>query len=347
MKTIIGLMLLLTSSIAFASNADPDFADLYEKHSKSVVTVYTASISKSGKKARQSKGLGSGVLIEEDQILTAAHVVDGADFIEVLFPDDVRIKADVVTSLQASDIALLKLRRPHPEPMVAVLADSDQTRIGSKVFIIGSPFGITQTLSIGHLSGRIDRGLLVDGTPIEFLQTDTAINTGNSGGPMFNSQGEVIGIVSFILTKSGGFDGIGFATSSNTAKEALLTSSGVLAGFEGIILNERIASALNFPGPGLLVQRVVADSIIGQAGLEAGSIPAKIDNRSILLGGDLILEINGLVCHTPHDFQLVRTSTPALDDGNAYSITVFRDGEIIDLIAGAQPPEGSILTFEH
>ena len=192
----------------------------------------------------------------------------------------------------------------------------------------------------------MDRGLLVDGTPIEFLQTDTAINTGNSGGPMFNSKGEVIGIVSFILTKSGGFDGIGFATSSNTAREALLTSSGVLAGFEGIMLDERTASALNFPGPGLLVQRVVSDSIIGEAGLEAGSIPAQIGNQSLLLGGDLILEINGLICATPHDFQLVRTSTLALDGANSYSITVFRDGEVIDLIAGTEP-EGTIMTLSH
>jgi len=161
---------------------------------------------------KKSSGIGSGVLIEENQILTAAHVVDGAQFIEVHFNDGVRIRAEVVASLKSSDIALLKLKRGHPDPTIAVLADSDKARVGSKVFIIGSPFGISQTLSVGHLSGRMDRGLLADGTPVEFLQTDTAINTGNSGGPMYNTDGEVIGIVSFILSKSGGFDGIGFAT---------------------------------------------------------------------------------------------------------------------------------------
>ncbi len=335
MKNVIGFFLILVSSIATAAASTADFADLYEQHSKSVVTVYTTTVSTQGGIPRPSRGLGSGVLIEEDQILTAAHVVDGAHAIEVLFSDGERIRADVVTSLQASDIALLKLRATPATPHVATLANSDQTRIGSQVFIIGSPFGISQTLSIGHLSGRMDRGLLVDGTPIEFLQTDTAINTGNSGGPMFNTAGEVIGIVSFILTKSGGFDGIGFATSINTAKEALLTSSGVLAGFEGIMLDEHMANTLNFPGPGLLVQRVVADTTIGRAGLRAGSIPAQIGEQSMLLGGDLILEINGLICATPHDFQKVKASTIKLEDDTPYAISVFRNGEIVNLIADA------------
>jgi len=346
MRLVIGFILVLASSLVSASTNEADFADLYEKHSKSVVTVYTASIVTKGGAKRQSKGVGSGVLIEENQILTAAHVVDGAHLIEVEFTDGERIKADVVSSLQASDVALLKLRKSHPEPTIAVLADSDETRIGSKVFIIGSPFGITQTLSVGHLSGRMDRGVLVGGTPIEFLQTDTAINTGNSGGPMFNTDGEVIGIVSFILTKSGGFDGIGFATSSNTAQEALLNSSGVLAGFEGIMLDEATASALNFPAPGMLVQRVVSDSVIGKAGLTAGDIQAEINGQKLLLGGDLILEINGLVCRTPHDFQLVKASTLALQEEDSYAITVFRDGEVVDLIAGA-PISGGIIGNLH
>lgn len=345
MRSVIGTILLLVSSITNAANYDANFADLYEIHSKSVVTVYTASVSIQGKAAKTSNGVGSGVLIKEDQILTAAHVVADASAIEVLFPDGERIRADVVSSLEASDVALLRLHRSHPNPQVAILADSDKTRIGSEVFIIGSPFGISQTLSVGHLSGRMNRGLLAGGTPIEFLQTDTAINTGNSGGPMFNAEGDVIGIVSFILTKSGGFDGIGFATSSNTAKEALLTSSGVLAGFEGIMLDKQTATALNFPRPGMLVQRVVADSIIDRAGLKAGAIQAEIGGQSMLLGGDLILEINGLVCITPHDFQLVKASTLTLQEDESYAITVFRNGEVVDLIASA--PTGGLFTDLH
>lgn len=331
MRLLISLIFILTSSIVHSASHSGDFADLYEKHSKSVVTVYTTTISTKNGSPKASQGVGSGVLIEEDQILTAAHVVDGAHTIHVLFNDGERIRANVVTSLAASDIALLKLQHSHPAPTVAVLADSDKSRIGSKVFIIGSPFGISQTLSVGHLSGRMDRGLLVGGTPIEFLQTDTAINTGNSGGPMFNTNGEVIGIVSFILSKSGGFDGVGFATSSNTARQALLSSSGVLAGFEGIMLDERTASLLNLPGPGLLVQRVVKDSVVGRAGLQAGQVKSEIGGRSMLLGGDYILEINGLVCHTPHDFEMIKASTISLDDNEPYAIKVFRKGEVTEL----------------
>ncbi len=329
---------LLFSSVCHASNT-ADFAALYEKHSTAVVTVFTATVPSGQDAANASLGIGSGVLIEKDQILTAAHVVDGAQAIEVLFTDGKRIKADVISSLKASDVALIKLRQSHPNPQVAVLADSNDTPIGSEVFIIGAPFGISQTLSVGHLSGRINKGLMVGGIPIEFLQTDTAINTGNSGGPMFNTRGEVIGIVSFILTKSGGFDGIGFATSSNTARRALLNSSGVLAGFEGIMLDDNVARALNYPHAGLLVQRVNADSMVAKAGLNAGTVPAEIAGQSLLLGGDLILEINGLVCKTPHDFSLIRASTLELQDDQPYSITVFRQGEVMDLITGP-PPRG-------
>ena len=336
MKTFIFSILFFVASIAHAIE---DFADLYESNYPSVVTVYTESLQISKGQPRSGRGIGSGVLIENNQILTAAHVVDDAKRIVVQFTDGTRIRADIVSSVQASDVALLQLRKSPPNPVVATLADSDEARIGSRVFIIGAPFGISQTLSVGHLSGRMNRGLMAAGTPIEFLQTDTAINTGNSGGPMFNDAGEVIGIVSFILSKSGGFDGIGFATAINTTKKALLNSSGVLAGFEGVILNEKIAKALNYPQPGLLVQRVVANSVAEMAGLQSGSVRAEVEGQAMLLGGDLILEINGLICATPHDFDLVRESTIKLQENETYAIKVYRNGEIVQLIAG-QPADG-------
>lgn len=329
---LLGFWILSTSVLA---KEVIDFADLYENHSNSVVTVHTAGVSLENGSPRKARGVGSGVLIEKDQILTAAHVVENSQFVEVTFKDGERISAEIIASVEASDVALLKLERSPRDPHIAILADSDKTRIGSQVFIIGSPFGISQTLSVGHLSGRLNRGLMAGGTPIEFMQTDSAINTGNSGGPMFNTDGEVIGIVSFILSKGGGFDGIGFATSSNTTTKALLGSSGILAGFEGILLTDDVAKTLNFPGAGLLVQRVVDESVVGRAGLVAGTIPANIAGQSMLLGGDLILDINGIVCRTPHDFELVRASTLQLQEEETYAITIFRNGETVELIAGA------------
>ena len=154
---------------------------------------------------------------------------------------------------------------------------------------------------------------------------------------MFNVHGEVIGIVSFILSKSGGFDGIGFATSSNTAREALLHSSGLLAGFEGIVLDETLTRLLNLPEPGLLLQRVVKGSIAEKAGLRAGTIPAKIGNQTLMLGGDVIVAIDGLICANPHDFEALRNKT-ALDDQNTYSLRILRDGQEMELIAGAEMP---------
>jgi len=346
-KYVVVTFLVVAGSFLATGNlfaaVTPDFAELYKKSSGSVATVKTLSIGPNG---QTQQGIGSAILVAEDELLTAAHVVDGVSKMKVLFKDGVEIEATVVASIQSSDIALIRLVEPNTTAPIATLADSDETPVGSPVYVIGAPFGIAQTLSIGHLSGRLNRGEMAGGAPIEFLQTDTAINTGNSGGPMFNIDGEVIGVVSFIMTKSGGFDGIGFATSSNTAQEALLNSSGILAGFEGVMLTDEMASVLNIPQAGLLVQRVSAGTVAGKAGLKAGTIPATINGQSLLLGGDVILEINGLICERPHDFQLVQESTVALEEGDTYAIKVFRNGETVDLIAGAPLKQGP-LTAGH
>jgi serine protease Do len=323
--------LLLFSEFSVSAST-PDYATLYATHSASVVTVHTLSMAKNG--GQPTSGLGSGFLVDRERILTAAHVVGAADLIRIQFHDGAQIPAVVLSSIESSDVALLKLVRAHPAPVVATLGDSDKARIGEPVFIIGSPFGLSQTLSIGHLSGRMERGLVAGGTPIVFLQTDTAINSGNSGGPMFNASGEVIGIVSFILSKGGGFDGIGFATSSNTAEEALLNSSALLAGFEGVFLDESLASLLNVPQTGILVQRVVNDSIAQKAGLRAGTVPSQIGGQNLRLGGDVILEINGLVCRSPHDFQALSEVSPTLNTDNTYSLLIFREGKTMELVAG-------------
>ncbi len=307
-----------------------DFSELYEALSPSVVTIHT-QVFDSQSRTFQS-GLGSGVVIESDRIITAAHVVHTASQITVKFKNGYTTNAEIVSSITASDVALLKLVNPPEGIVIAPTMDSSLVRIGEPVFVIGAPFGIEQTLSVGHLSGRMNRGLLAGGEPIDFLQTDTAINQGNSGGPMFNRDGKVIGIVSFILSKSGGFNGIGFAVSINGAKKSLMQASEFWAGFDGFLLTPEIAAAINVPqSSGLLVQHVVSGSQAQKAGLRGGQITASMAGTSIKLGGDVVLAIHGVACDEPHDFAAIRDQINALPEDEGFEVSVLRGGKVIAL----------------
>ena len=218
-------------------------------------------------------GIGSGVLISDDgRVLTAAHVVQSADLIVVVFPDTNPIPARVTNSAVYADVALLQLERVPPGAIAAKLGDSDPVEVGDEILVVGSPYGLGPTLSIGHISGRYRPGNKVIGTSsIEFLQTDAVINGGNSGGPMFNLSGEVVGIVSQILTRSGGFEGIGFAATSKMARQLLFDQKMFWSGLEGIVIERDLARALNLPQrAGFLVQRVAQ----GSPASRGGSAPA-------------------------------------------------------------------------
>ena len=173
---------------------------------------------------------------------------------------------------------------------------------------------------------------MAGGEPVTFLQTDTAINQGNSGGPMFNRDGKVIGIVSFILSKSGGFNGIGFAVSINGAKKSLMQASDFWAGFDGVLLSPALAAAINVPqATGMLVQHVVTGSPAQKAGLRGGQVPATIGGASISLGGDVVLAIAGIVCDEPHSFAAIKEQVASLPEGHGFTLSVLRAGEIVDL----------------
>jgi S1-C subfamily serine protease len=312
-----------------------DFSDLYEALSPSVVTIHTRVFDAQNRSYQN--GLGSGVVIEKDKIITAAHVVHTASHIKVKFKDGYTSDAEIVSSITASDVAMLKLVDPPDDIVVAQSMDSSTVRIGEPVFVIGAPFGIEQTLSVGHLSGRINRGLMAGGEPIDFLQTDTAINQGNSGGPMFSRDGKVIGIVSFILSKSGGFNGIGFAVSINGARKSLMQASEFWAGFDGLLLTPQIASALNVPqASGLLVQHVVNGSIAQKAGLRGGQITATMAGSEIKLGGDVVLSIHGVACDEPHDFESIKAQIDSLPENEGFEVSVLRSGKVIALTVEAQ-----------
>jgi S1-C subfamily serine protease len=282
-----------------------------------------------------ANGLGSGVLISSDgKILTAAHLVEAADAMLVEFSDGELIPARVLGAVRNADVALLQLAHPPAKVTVAPLGDSDKMDVGDEVFLVGAPYGLSYTLTAGHISGRhaADNRISETGSR-EFLQTDAAINQGNSGGPMFNMNGEVIGIVTNIVSQSGGSEGLGFATTSKMARQLLLDQKPFWSGIEGLLLTGDLARALNVPQPaGLLVERVADGSLAARAGMVAGSMRANIAGEDLLLGGDIILEVNGLRYEdSSENYSRLYARLTKLKVGDIVVIKVFRQGQVVTL----------------
>ena len=287
----------------YLSGEEAQAAGLYRNVLPTVVTIATSARVLTKEGLQQRSAIGSGVLVSpECHVLTAAHVVEGADHIVVKTHDGKLRPAELLFSESAADIALIKLQTPAPELPHAKLGDSDTLAVGQVVYAIGSPYGLENSLSVGHINGFREFDRLYDGTiRAEFIQTDAAINSGNSGGPVFNSRGEVIGIASRILTVSGGFEGLGFVVAINTAKQLMAFEDRPWIGIEGIFLDrEQLAGLFNLDlDGGLLILRVVRDSPADKAGLRGGSIPALVLGQDILLGGDLLLEFGTQeTCHS-------------------------------------------------
>ncbi len=310
-----------------------DYSELYEKLYPSVVTILTAETTFTDGEAAQGGGLGTGVLVDaKGLVMTAAHVVASAEAIVVKAHDGKLYEAEVISSVSAADVALIKLKEVPKNIPVAKLGDSDAVKIGSQVLVIGAPFGLEYSLSIGHVSGKQKRGAIIAGEMMEFLQTDASINTGNSGGPIYNSKGEVIGIVSSILTKSGGFEGVGFAASINPTKKILLESSPFWTGFEGLFLEEHMARIFNVPAKGgVLVQRVVSGSVADLAGLRGGWLKANIQGNEVWVGGDVVMSVEHTACDTPHNFETARAHVCGKPLGDIVHLTVLRAGKKIEL----------------
>jgi len=250
------------------------------------------------------ESLGSGFIVDaKGYIITNNHVVDKADKIYVKLasdPDnqDFGRPARVIGVDKATDLAVIKIETSTPLPTVK-LGNSDTTSVGDWVEAIGSPFTLSQTVTAGIISAKnrtIEPG--VAGQFQHFIQTDAAINTGNSGGPLLNMNGEVIGVNTAIFTQSAGYQGIGFAMPSNTVADIYndLISPGhkVVRGSIGIQFRQGLSGAVNrvygFKN-GVLVQQVQPNGPADKAGLKAGDIITTLDGRSIKDGDDLVNEI--------------------------------------------------------
>ena len=283
-----------------------------------------------------STGLGSGVLISEHgKLLTAAHVVQTADKVTVEFTGGAQVTARVVSSEPIADVALLQLESVPAGVEPVRLGDSDKVEVGDEVFVVGAPYGLTHTLSAGHISGRIvqDPGLGVR-PGSEYLQTDAAINRGNSGGPMFNMNGEVIGIASRILSHSGGFEGIGFAATTKAVRLLLLERKPFWSGMEGIIVRGDVAAALNMSQQaGYLVQRVSQESPAWRMGIRPGALRATIRGTELLIGGDIILSCNGIGVRDEASLESIYESIRKLEPGATLPSRVLRAGQIIEVLS--------------
>jgi S1-C subfamily serine protease len=166
----------------------------------------------------------------------------------------------------------------------------------------------------------------------DFLQTNATINTGNSGGPMFNMAGEVIGIVSHNISKSGGSEGLGFVVTINTAKKLLLERPTFWSGLEGRIIEGPIAQILNVPQPkGYLVKSVARGSVSDVLGLRGGAELATIMGEQLVVGGDIILKVQGIPVGDVADHRRVRDILDALPPGREFTMTVLRLGQVIEL----------------
>jgi serine protease Do len=264
--------------------------------------------------------MGSGFVIDASGVIvTNNHVVEGAETIEVRFQDDSVLKAELVGRDPKTDLAVIRVKPEKPLPVVS-FGDSDKLRIGEWVMAIGNPFGLGGSVSLGIVSAR-NRDINA-GPYDDFIQTDAAINKGNSGGPLFNLRGEVMGINTAIFSPSGGSVGIGFSVPSNTAKnviDQLIQFGETRRGWIGVSIQsvtDDIAESMSLgKAQGALVANVTPTGPAEKAGIQPG---------------DLIVEFNGRPINSMRELPKIVGDTPI---GSKVQIKLLRKGEEVTVTA--------------
>jgi S1-C subfamily serine protease len=283
------------------------------------------------------EGAGSGFVIDpRGYILTNFHVVKEAQSIEVVLGDQSRYPAKFIGADQRNDVALVKIDPKGKQLAALPLGDSSVLQVGQKVLAIGNPFGFQSTLTTGVVSAigrtvQTSQSTFID----EAIQTDAAINRGNSGGPLINTHGEVIGINSAIYTPSGTTAGIGFAIPVNTAKAIahdLMTDGRVhraLLGVETLPVAGWLSEALDLPvKDGLLIETLSRGGPAAAAGLHGGDRVAQAGMRRIAIGGDVIVEIDSQKVATQNDVNIVLNRKRP---GDTVNISFYRGAKKMDL----------------
>ncbi|MEQ6120006.1 trypsin-like peptidase domain-containing protein [Reichenbachiella sp. MALMAid0571] len=335
MKHLLIVVVLSLPSVIFGQT----LSKLYKKVSPSVVVIETKEkIENINGQVSYMGSQGSGVLIsDQGEILTAAHVVNNAENITVIFHDGQKFPAKIVRLATVADVALIKLIHFSNNYPPVELGDSDRVDVGDDIFIIGAPFGIEYSLSKGIISGKSVEKTRMEGfTFAEFFQTDAAINHGNSGGPMFNMKGEVIGLVSSIVSESGGFDGIGFAATINVTKQLVVESDRRRwTGINGVLVDRELARLLNVPqAGGILIQSVVALSPAYMADLNGGNVPFYRNDEEISIGGDIILAVNDIPIVSEENIIAFFKSIYLMEkeERSSFKLKILRGGKVKEVI---------------
>jgi serine protease Do len=328
------LLVVVTLSLPMAVEAQSP-GDVFRKVTPSVVVIRAKGSEVTAAGQVRFTETGSGVLISPDgKVMTAAHVVHSMNEISVEFLGGETVSAKVVASEPAADLSLIQLERVPPGARVAQMANSDTVRVGDPVYIVGAPYGLSYSLSTGIISARWAPNTVYKTMPLaEFFQTDATINTGNSGGPMFNSAGEVIGIVSHNISKSGGSEGLGFVVTMKTAKQLLLEKKSFWGGLEGEFLSDDMLDLLNVPNNmrGYLVKSVAKGSPGDEAGLRGGNRVVTIDGKQMVLGGDIILSVDGIPADSAANMTKVRDQLATMKTGAPLKATILRAGKVVEL----------------
>ena len=336
-----------TEPAAFPANGGKKISDIYEGAKHGVVQVTSTSVvSSSFFGAQEQQAQGSGFVIDKDgHVVTNYHVVEGAKKVQVSFSDEEQMDATVVGSDPSTDIAVLKIQGAMSRSLTPLaLGDSSVVKVGDAVVAIGNPFGLERTVTAGIVSALQRRIQAPNGFQIdEVIQTDAAINHGNSGGPLLNANGDVIGVNAQIETESGGNVGIGFAIPIDTVKDVagqLIKEGKVEHAYLGVELTTITSDlASNFRVPvdkGVLIQHVRDGSPAADAGLKGGTTQVVLAGQTFWLGGDVVTKVDGQAVETSDQLASVVTSK---QPGDSLDLEVHRGEETLNVKVelGRQP----------